>query len=168
MLRSIAQISLRSKIRRDNLARQKKFLPWDKIEKIALIIDKDNSLNKSALDKFVEETKKYIQVFYIEISSKQPTYHDWKCFSKKDTSLLHLPKKNLESQLKHKQFDVVINTCSEKNLFSASLCSSLSAYLKCSMSNDHNVSDLIIKKTEPFDVISYLNDVIKYLKMIRV
>lgn len=168
MLRSIAQISLRSKIKRDNLERQKKFLPWDKIEKIALIIDKDTALNKSALDKFVEDTKKYIQVFYVETSSKEPTYHDWNCFSKKDRSLLNLPKKDLETQLKQQRFDVVINTCSEDNLFSASLCSSLSAYLKCSRSEGHNVSDLIIKKSEPFNIIAYLNDVIKYLKMIRV
>jgi hypothetical protein len=167
MLKGIARILLRSKINRDNLTRKKKFLSWEKIEKIALIIDKNTHLNKSILDKFVEETKKYIQVFYIEIDSKGPTYHDWKCFSKKDRSFFHLPKKKLESELKHKQFDVIINTCNENNLFSASLCSSLSAYLKCGRDNDHNVSDLVIKKAETSDLIGYLNDVIKYLKMIK-
>jgi hypothetical protein len=168
MLRPIARIALRLKIKRDNMRRQKKFVPWERIEKIALIIDNENGLNKSALDRFVEETKKYIQVFFVETRSKQPSYHDWTCFSKKDRSLLSLPTKRLESELRHKRFDVVINACAGNNLFSTSISSSLSADLKCGLTNDYDVSDLIVKRTDSFTLVDYLSEVVRYLKMIRV
>jgi hypothetical protein len=168
MLSSIAKILVKSQITRENTTRKKKFLPWDNIEKIALIINKDDSVNKSAIDKFVEGTRKYVEVFYIEIKSKDSSYNDWHCFSKKDRSLFNLPKKNIESGLRHKKFDVVINTCEGDNLFSTAICSSLSAPLKCTTSSKFNDGDMIIKKTEPFHLLNYLADTIKYLKMIRV
>lgn len=168
MFSSIAKIILRSRIREENSKRQKKFLPWDKIDKIALIVEKDASLNKSMIDRFIEETKKYVEVFYIETTSKHPSFADWNCFSKKDRSLWNLPKKNMDSELQNKKFDAVINTCPENNLFALAICSSLPAHLKCSENDGFNLADLIIKKTEPFNLRSYLEDTVKYLKMIRV
>jgi hypothetical protein len=167
MLNAIGKIILRSKIHHENLKRQKKFLPWDQVGKIALIIDKDDSLNKSIIDRFIDETKKYIEVYYIETGSKQRSYNDWQCFSKKDKSLLNLPNKNVERELKNKKFDVVINTCSENNLFALSVCSSLSALLNCSENNRFNLADLIIKKTGATNLVNYLNETVRYLKMIR-
>jgi hypothetical protein len=168
MLTPFAKIVVNSKIRKENLMRQKKFVPWENIERIALIIHQEDRVNKSAIDKFVNDTKKYVEVFYIETRSKQPTYGDWNCLSKKDVSFLNLPKKTLETQLKNKNFDVVINTCKDNDLFSASVCSSLQAFLKCAGSSHLSEADLIIRKTEPFDLIYYLHDIVKYLKMIRV
>jgi len=167
MIGSIAKIILKSKIEDENLKRQKKFLPWEKIEKIALIVEQHDSLNKSMIDKFMDETKKYIEVFYVELTSKQPSYNDWHCFSKKDKSFWNLPKKNAESELKTKRFDAVINTCTEMNLFALSICSSLPAYLKCGENTRFNLADLIIKKTEPFNLRNYLDETVKYLKMIK-
>ena len=167
MFDTFGKIILRSKINDENLKRQKKFLPWDKIERIALILEKDDALNKSMVDKFIDETKKYIEVFYIEIASKHASYSDWHCFSKKDKSLWNLPKKNLESELKNKKYDAVINTCTEANLFALSVSASLPAYLKCSENNRFNLADLIIKKTEPFNLKNYLDETVKYLKMIK-
>src|SRR5688500_13868629 len=117
MLSFIAKIFIRSKFAKENHLRQKKFIPWDKIEKIALIINKEATVNKSAIDKFIDDTKKYIEVFYIETRSKQASFGDWQCFLKKDKSFLNLPKKNIESELKHKHYDLVINTCKANNLF---------------------------------------------------
>jgi hypothetical protein len=168
MLKFLANISLRSKIERDNLQQQKRSLSWNKIEKIALVIDKHDLINKSAMDKFVEDTHKYIEVFYIELQSKTATYSDWHCFSKKDKSLLNLPEKKLISELKKKKFDVVINTCQETNLFAIAISSSFSSAMQCDCHGTFNNTNLIIKKTENTNLLSYLAEVIKYLKMIRV
>jgi len=168
MFGAIAKMILKSRINEENATRQKKFMPWDKIEKIALVIEKKDSLNKSSVDQFIENSKKYIEVFYIETSSKNRSYTDWHCFSRKDKSFLNLPGKKLESELKNKKFDVVINTCAETNLFAYALTSNLPAYLKCGGNSRFNLADLVIKKTEPFNLKNYLDETVKYLKMIRV
>jgi len=168
MLGGITKFILQSKIRQEEGKRQKKFLPWEKIEKIAVIVEKQDALNKSSIDKFIEETKKYIEVYYVELKSKQPSFNDWHCFSKKDKSFWDLPNKSMESELKTKKFDAVINTCNENNLFAIAISSSLPAYLKCSENNRFNLADLVIKKTTPFTLKTYLDETVKYLKMIRV
>ena len=164
----LSKILLKSNIARENSRRHRKFLAWDNIEKIALIICKEDQINKSAIDKFINETKKFIEVFYVEPTSKQPSFGDWQCFCKKDKSLINLPKKTVRQELKSKRFDVVINTSDENDFFSVAIASSLNAYLKCGRNNTFNDLDLIIKKTEPFSLNNYLNDTVKYLKMIKV
>jgi hypothetical protein len=166
-MRFIAKIILNYNVSRENKQREKKFVPWEKVEKIALILNNKDNINKSAIDRLIDETKKYIEVFYIETNSKQPTFGDWKCFSKNDKTFLGLPKKNMLDDLKRKKYDVVINTCGEQNLFSTALCASLPGYLKCHSSDNLGYADLIIKKTEPYSLLLYLDTVIKYLKMIR-
>jgi hypothetical protein len=168
MFRFIAEILVRSRIEKENLARRKQFLPWDKIEKIALIIDKQEALNKSALDKFIEDSKKFVEVFYVELNSKQPTYADWQCFSKKDASWLKLPKSSIAESLKKKKFDLVINAAHERELFSTAVCAVLPAAFKCGSSDKFNDVGLIIKRKESFQLLDYLNDTLRYLKMIRV
>ena len=168
MFSLIAKILLASKVRHDNNLRQKKFMPWDKIEKIALIINKEATVNKSAIDKFIDDTKKYIEVFYIETKSKHASFGDWKCFLKKDSSILNLPKKTIEAELKHKRYDLVINTCKANNLFSAYLSSSLAASFKCASSGRFMDADLIIRRADPDNLLDFLKDTVHYLKMIRV
>ncbi|PBQ30708.1 hypothetical protein CNR22_02605 [Sphingobacteriaceae bacterium] len=168
MFKALAKIILRSRVSQENAIRQKKFIPWDKIENVALIIEKQESLNKSVIDRFIDESKKHVEVFYIETDSKDKTYGDWNCYSKKDKSLWNLPKKEKESELKTKKFDAVINTCSETNLFAIAVFSSLAAYLKCAQNNSFNLPDLIIKKTDAFSLKNYLDETVKYLKMIKV
>lgn len=167
MVRAIANFILRSRINRENSARQKKFLPWDRIDKLALIVEHQENLNKSVVDRFIEDTKKYVEVFYIETKSKHPSFSDWYCFSKKDASLLHLPKKEKITELHHKKFDAVINTCSETNLFAMAVSNSLPASLKCSATAKFHLADLIIKKAEPFSLKNYLDETVRYLKMIK-
>jgi len=167
MLKTIAEISLKSKVNRENEPIKKQFLPWDRIEKIAIVIRKHDDLNKSEIDRFVEATQKYIEIFFVELDSKLPTYSDWHCFSKKDKSLLKLPKNNLIKELKKKQFDLVINTSTEDDLFSIALSSSLLSVIQCDSSDRFNNADLIIKKNDKYSIIDYLKEVIKYLKMIK-
>ncbi len=167
MINKLAEITLRSQVAKDNLTLPKYFLSWDKIEKIALIISKDETINKSALDKFIGDSQKYVEVFFIELNSKEPSFGDWKCFTKKDKSILSLPKKTSSNHLINKKFDLVINASNNFQLFASAITSTLKAPVKCGQTSGFNEVQLIIQKTVPFNLINYLNDVVKYLKMIK-
>ena len=108
-----------------------------------------------------------MEVYFIEPAAKEASYHDWRCLSKKDKNFFQLPKRTIFEELKHKHFDVCINTCDKENLFSESLHAVLKAPLKCGTHLEYNVSDLVVEKTEPTNLINYLNEVVRYLKMIR-
>ncbi len=167
MLSKLAEITLRSQVAKENAATQKQFLSWDKIQKIALVISKDETINKSAVDKFISDSQKHVEVFFIELNSANASFGDWKCFTKKDKSLLNLPKKTIADELNHKKFDLVINASNNFNLYASAITSTLKAPVKCGQANGFNEVHLIIQKTVPFNLINYLNDVVKYLKMIK-
>lgn len=167
MLNKLAEITLKSQVAKDNSATQKQFLPWDKIQKVALVISKDQTINKSAIDKFISDSQKHVEVFFIELNSKEKSFGDWKCFTKKEKSLLNLPKKPILDELQSKKFDLVINASTNFNLFASAITSGIKAPVKCGQHNGFNEVQLIIQKTEPFNLINYLNDVVKYLKMIK-
>lgn len=167
MLKTIAEISLKSRIGRDNQVRKKQFLPWDQVQTVALVLSSADKINKSAIDKFIDGTGKLFSVFYVETAAKTATYSDWQCFCKKDRSLLGLPQQKVLDELKNKKFDLAINTSPESDLFSTALVSAFYATLKCGSSKKYNELDLIIQKADPYHVIDYLNELVKYLKMIR-
>lgn len=167
MIKSVAKIMLNATAKRENASRQKHFLAWENINHIALLVNADDCSDKRTLDKFIEETKKHVEVYFLEPAAKEATYHDWHCLSKKDKNLFQLPKKTTFEELKNKRFDVCINTCDKENLFSESLHAVLKAPLKCGTHLEYNISDLVIQKTEPTNLINYLNEVVRYLKMIR-
>jgi len=102
MFRLIAEMIVRSNIKKQSPGNEKHFLPWDGINKIALIISSSAAPNKSAIDKFIADSQKYIEVFYVELSSKQASYADWHCLTKKDASFLKLPKSKVAEDLKRK------------------------------------------------------------------
>lgn len=166
-MKLISNILLKTQLARENTATKKQFLKWDAIEKIAIIVDNTTPINKSLMDTFCIDTKCYVEVYYVELNSKEATYADWKCYTKKHKTIFNLPKQLYLNELKSKQFNCVINTCNQQNLFAISLQSALQASLNCSDNNDYNQTDLIILKLPQSTVISYLNDVIHYLKMIK-
>src|SRR4051812_12271821 len=125
MLKKIAYFITRKKIAKQNTARQKQFLSWHKIEKIALIVDDKEALNRNETDKFIEGIKKYVEVFYLELNSQQSSFGDWKCITKKDKTILHLPKNAFLDQLRQKKYDLVINVSDRYQLFSATMLSAL-------------------------------------------
>lgn len=168
MLSSLARFRLRSRIKKDNTGRKKQFMPWEKIEKIALVLHGHDGLNKSAIDRFIDDTKKFVEVFYIDLKSKTPAYADWRCFSKKDASVLSLPRPVVFDELKNKKFDLVIATPGHNAQFAAALVSGMQAPFKCGFTGDFNEVDLIIERPRPGQLSSYLEDVMKYLKMIKV
>lgn len=167
MLKRIAEISVKSRIKRHNLIRKKRFMNWDKINKIALVLSESENVNKSLLDTFISKTGKHIEVFYVEVKSKQPTYSDWRCFYKKELNLLKLPKNSTLQELENKSFDLVINTGNDYDLISALLTSTLNAELKCGLSSRFDCNELIISKGDDSDIVKHLENVVKYLKMIR-
>jgi len=166
MFTSIANYLTRSKIHRQNSARKKQFSDWHKIEKIALVIDEIKNLNKSEADKFIEGLKKYTGVFYVEPSSKLPSFSDWTCFSKKDKTILNLPKSIVLNNLNSKKFDLVISVSGQNPLFTANITSQINAAFKCGNNNLFGELDLIIERKDK-DLVSYLKEVVKYLQMIR-
>lgn len=166
-LKPITNILLKSQIQKDLTNGKKQFLNWEAIEKIAIIIDDTTPVNKSVIDKFCIDTKRYVEVYYVELNSKQCTFADWQCFTKKHTTIFNLPKQLYLNKLKSKAFNCVINTCHHQNLFAISLQSALQAPIKCGDNTNYNQTDLIILKSPSSTTISYLNDVIHYLKMIK-
>lgn len=166
MFTGIAKYLTRSGITSENSKRQRQFLSWNKIEKIALLID-DKKLSKNEIDKFIDSIKKYVEVFYVELSSKEPPYADWKCFVKKNKNFLGLPNTQTIDLVKGKKFDVVINACIKKDLYAANLTSQFKASFKCGHTNLYGELDLIIEKTEGQNLSSYLKEVQRYLEMIK-
>ena len=167
MLSALAKLQLKSKIQQNNALRKKQFCNWNNIQKIALIIGNQDTINKSVLDKFIEHYQKYTEVFFIETDSKTPSYNDWHCFAKENKSVLGLPKKIMVDKLQNKKFDLVIDAAKGYEVYSASLAANIPASLKCGSQNWFEQHDLIIHRTEGQDLLPYLNEVVKYLKMIH-
>lgn len=167
MFSVIAKSLVKSKAEKVSRERSKKFLPWEKIEKIALIINQEDNINKSLVDKFIEDTKKYVEVYYVEINSREASFGDWQCLSKQDRSFLRLPSKKTETSVRSRKYDVVINACGEKDLYSAFLFSSLNASLKCASSPLLADADLVVSSRESGNLIQFLTDTVHYLKMIK-
>lgn len=167
MFGSLANYLTRSAVEKQNLKRQKQFLNWDKVEKIALILDDTQPINKSELDKFIDSTKKYVDVFFLELNSKQASFGNWICFTAKDKTFLKLPKNHVELTLKNRQYQLVINVTEKYALFAAVLISQINSTYICGTQNLFGEVDLIIEKKENTALIPYLNQVMKYLAMIR-
>lgn len=148
-------------------SQKKQFLSWTQIEKIALIIDNSEPINKHEVDIFIESTKKYVDVYYLELNSKTSSFADWICFTKKDRTLLNLPKNHVESSIKNRQYQLVINTAQKYSLFAAHLLSQINPPYSCGVQNLFGETDLIIEKQPSCNLVDYLKEVRKYLEMIR-
>jgi hypothetical protein len=166
MLRTTAHYLTRTRIRKDNSSVNRNFLEWEKIQKIALVVD-EAPLNKSEIDRFTEGTKKYVEVFFVETRAKQSSYGDWKCFTKKEKTFFKLPTAAALSSVDGKKFDVTIVINPSGKLFTAYLVSHIQSSFRC---GDHNVAgeiDLIIERKQEQNLSLYLKEVQRYLEMIR-
>jgi len=167
MFTFFAKIILRSKITQANAQRKKQFLPWNEIKTVALILNNVDAINKSAMDRFIDSTGKLVTVFFVDSVAKTVSYGDWNCFTKKDQNLFGLPTKKVNEEISKTKFDLAINTSVPGDLFSTALLASIEATLKCGSVKTDMAADLIIKKGDPHHVIDYLNEVVRYLKMIK-
>ncbi len=167
MLKSIANLSLSRLVRNNNSRFQKKFLNWDDIQSIALIIEESENIAKQQVDDLIDQLNKHCEVYYLELKSKIPTYSDWKCLTKKDINLLGLPKKTSIQPIINKRYDLVINTASQSILYSAALSNTFQSTCSCSSSEKHEHSNLIIQRSNNQNLLQYLKEVERYLKMIN-
>jgi hypothetical protein len=167
MFRSLAVYFTRKAVEKQTSTRKTHFLNWDKIEKIALILDNREAINKSELDKFIERSKKYVDVFFLELNSKNGSFGDWICFTKKDKSILGLPKSHVDSSLKNRNYQLVINAAEKYELFSADIVSKINSPYNCGCQNLFGETDLIIEKNQQEKLMAYLEQVVRYLQMIR-
>jgi hypothetical protein len=167
MLSLLANIQLRSTIRNFGNSKSQQFIPWNQIQKIALIFNQNQAINKNLIDQFIHRQKKYFDVFYIEDKVKEASYADWQSIIKSDLNLLKLPKSTLLQNFHKKKYDLIINTCDEDDGISIAITAALKANFKCGSFENYNGTNLVIKKNEPFNLLKYLDEVIKYLKMIK-
>lgn len=167
MFRSIASYLTRGAVEKQNQTRKKLFLNWDKIERIALILDDASPVNKSGIDKFTEQTKKFIDVYFIELNSKTASYGDWICLTKKDRTWLGLPKAHIDSSLKNRNYQLVINAADRYDLFATALVSKINAPYTGGCRDLFGETDLVIEKLPGKNLSQYLDEVAKYLRMIK-
>lgn len=167
MLKSVAGHTVRSLVRKKTEQTPKKFLNWEEIKSLALVIEDSEKASKHQLDGLLEEFKKHTEVFYLELRSKIPSYNDWHCLTKKDKNLIGLPKTKRLENFKTKKYDLIINTAERSIFYSAALSSSLQSTCTCSSTAEFGHSDLIIRRAENQDLMAYLKEVQHYLKLIN-
>ncbi|MCU0359412.1 MAG: hypothetical protein MUF75_01645 [Bacteroidia bacterium] len=167
MLKTVAEHTVRKLAQQTSARLQKKFLNWENINTIALVVEDSEKISKHQLDALCEQFNKHCDVFYLELASKKPSYSDWFCFTKKDKNVLGLPKKKTILPLKAKRYDVLINTSNQSILFSAALSASIHSTCVCSSTEKFGHSNLIVTRAKNQTLGAYLQDVQRYLKMIN-
>jgi len=167
MFTYLTEWSLKSRLKKQQAQSSQQFISWDQVKQVALIVDAKTAGSKQLLDNYIQQSKKHVDVYYVELGSKTPTFADWHCFTKQHKSLLNLPTEKALLGIKSEGVDLVINACDDTNYFATALASWLHPMMVCNSFETFNASSLIIKKAEPFDLIVYLNNITHYLKMIR-
>jgi len=147
--------------------RKRQFVPWDQVQQVALIIENQSGFNKSVLDKFIIDTGKRFDVLFIDTNNKESVIKDYITFCKSDKNLLNLPSsKGLEKIAKRKA-DVII-ICVDKELeYAAVLAANYEARCYCGYSPVKANLDIIIERKTGTALPQYLEEVLRYLKMIR-
>lgn len=150
-----------------NEASGKNFSPWDKTKTIALVLDSKSSLNKSMIDKFVHETNKVVDVYYLDIDVKESAIKNFMAFTKTEKDFFGLPNGKAKLKIASKKYDVLINAAFAELDYAAIISKLIKATCKCGYQSRSNELDLIVsrKSNQPAD--KYLEEVVNYLKMIR-
>jgi hypothetical protein len=167
MLKTVAEYTVRKMARKTSARLQKKFLNWENIKTIALVVEETEKVSKHQLDALLEQFNKHCEVFYLELTSKNPSYSDWFCLTKKDKNILGLPKKKAILPFKAKAYDVLINTANQSILFSTALIASIQSTCICSTTEKFGHSNLIVTRAKNQSLSAYLQEVQRYLKMIK-
>lgn len=166
MLKSVARLIVRAGLRREKPA-EKKFIPWNDIRTMAVIIGSGEKVNKSQVDRFVDSSGKHVDVYFVELAASRPAFTDWKCLGRADRNFFRLPVKRVQDELRQKHYDLVVNTCDGSLLFPAAVAAVIRAPLKCAVSDLFGYANLEVSRQRNSDLPAYLEDVKKYLMMIR-
>jgi len=150
-------------------ARQQSFINWNDSSEIVIIVF-DNHLNH--LVNFLENCKKdNISTHVIIISNgKKKIELNYSChhtvLTDKQFNIWGFLKKDLTVDFKESNFDLLINLGTSTQMKSLSLSKLINA--KCKIGRfKHNVFDMIIESEHQLTDITFLEQVIIYLKMIK-
>ena len=162
----IKEIILKSRLK-SSADKGKSFMPWDKIKTIALVLDSKNANNKSQLDKFIYETDKVVDVYYIDGHVKESAIKNFIAFTRSDKSFFGLPNTKALSKIQNKKYDLLINAAFDELDYASVLSNTIKTSCRSGFESRLNELDLIIKRNANQNLIAYLGEVVNYLKMIR-
>lgn len=162
----IKELIIRSKLKSGN-NQGRNFLPWDKVKTIALVVDSKAASNKNQLDKFIYETDKVVDVYYIDGHVKESAIKNFAVFTKADKSLFGLPNSKAYAKLKNQKYDLLINAAFNETDYSSLISHSIKAVCKSGFRSSQQELDIIIERAQNQDLIGYLGQVVNYVKMIR-
>lgn len=152
---------------RSSEAGGRNFLPWDKTKTMALVLDSKTASSKNAIDKFIYEADKVVDVYYIDIHIKESAIKNFITFTKKEKSFFGLPNSKASAKIVKKKYDVLINASFSELDYSSVLSNSIKATCKCGYESRANELDMVVKRKEGQDLMKYLEELVNYLKMIR-
>ncbi len=145
----------------------KNFLPWDKTKHVALVLDSKTSISKNAIDKFIYEADKVVDVYYLDIEVKESAIKNFIAFTKQEKNWLGLPNGKAIAKLASKKYDLLINASFAELDYSAVITNLIKATCKCGYQSRINKLDLMVSRKNNQPIDKYLEELVNYLKMIR-
>lgn len=162
----IKELIIKSKLKNQS-GIGKNFLPWDKIKSIALLVDAKHATNKNELDKFIYESDKVMDVYYLDLKVKESAVKNYITLVKADKSLFGLPNAKAMAKIHNRKYDLLINAAFGELTYAGILGHSIKATCKSGFENKGNELDLLITHPNNQKLIDYLGEVVNYLKMIK-
>ncbi len=147
--------------------RKRKFISWNELQTIALLVDAHETFNKSSLDAFIKYSGKRVEVLYIDIKKKQSPIKDYEVFTSSDKNFMGLPNSKCIAKISRKRVNLLINCCSIFSDFSDCLAAHYEADFYCGFRNDFNNLDLIVDKKNSMSLKDYLEEVKRCVEMIK-
>jgi len=141
------------------------FQAWEAIKRVAILVKAGDQFSKEHLDKWCSEKDKEFTIFYIESHSKNPTYNNWQCITAKDIRF-GLPLSTVLGGFNTKQYDLLIDTRTQPDKICDCVSASINCTNRCAAINNHTQPQLLITRNKD-QLTEYLEDVIRYLKMIK-
>ena len=166
MLKPLARLIMMAGLRREKPA-ERRFVPWDQIRTMAIIIGSGEPVNKSLVDRFIADSGKHIEVYFVELGSSKPSFSDWHCLVRASRNLLRLPAGRLQETLRGKRYDFVLNACDGHTLFPAAVAALIQAPCKCATADLLGYANMEVSRPGGQELPAYLEEVKRYLRMIR-
>ncbi len=162
----IKELILKAKFRNGSSV-GRNFLPWDKIKTIALLVDAKHASNKNEIDKFIYESDKVIDVYYLVLHVKESVVKNYISMVKSDKSFFGLPNEKAMAKIHNRKYDLLINAAFSELTYSGLLSNTIKATCKSGFESKWNELDLLIAHNQNQNLINYLGEVVNYLKMIK-
>jgi hypothetical protein len=143
------------------------FLPWHKTKTVALVIDSKTSHSKNLIDKFIYEADKVVDVYYLDIYSKESAIKNFITFTRQEKNIFGLPNRKASDKVPNKRYDLLVNASFAELDYSSVLTNLIKATCKCGFQSRLSELDLIVSRKPGQSFENYLDELVNYLKMIR-